>query len=131
MCQRQFDCRSACLQHASRHLPCTGNLLLFYADLDDRLAAANQEQLAFESAARKKGVSTAYTGVLSTQAEGPLQRFVVPLGYRSPTNSHKMWKSYNLDPASAFQVDLVHLIALVRAGELDTALEEVPLTLLL
>ena len=127
---RQFGCRSACILHASRHLPCTGNLLLFYEDLDDdKLAAANKQQFDFEAAARRSGVSTTYTGVLSAQAFGPLRSFLVPHGYKC-SNSHALWKKYNLDPESAIQADIAHLIAFVRDGELDTSLEEVPLLLL-
>ena len=103
---------------------------MFYEDIDEEsLAAANAEQHKFEAALRKKGVSPAYTGILSTQAEGPLRMFVVPQEYRSPTNSHKMWKMYVADTGIAFRVDLARLVTLVREGRHDEAIDELPLPL--
>ena len=87
---------------------------------------ANRVQAESEKAARKRGERHCYSDQLVSQAEGPLQRFVVSHKHSRQSRFPLVRRALK-DRKTAVAVDIACVKDCLFEGRIDEALDEIPL----
>ena len=106
---------------------CLVNVLLFLPALSEEVMMEEERiQREREKEARRSLESTLYADVLSGQCEGPLQRFLIPIGSKRGSR-RPLFHEAMIDRDMAREVDFAGVLEALESGNLEEAAECVPL----
>ena len=112
--------------HRTCNDTCLINLLLFYLGADeDKVEEANKAQTEVEAERRKLGEAPQYTGVIATQMEGPLERFVIPSESKRRSR-YPLMDMYLEDPLASIAADFDEIRIAMYSGFEEDPLDHVP-----
>ena len=107
------------------------NTLVYCEDQgDEAIALANRQQHLDAKEAKKKGISSLFSGKRVRQCYGPLRRFLIPEGHTRRSN-RPLWKGYLKCEKSTRMVDMARIADALTVETGGCVAELLPLDLLI
>ena len=131
VCLRRFPNRSSLLDHLhEKALICRVNILLYHRPKPpEDVEQADWDQWEQEAACRARGERYDKSWVLTAQAFGPLQAFVIPIGH-SRSSRYALMKRYLKCRVAAREVNFDAIFAALAGDDSHQEVDELPLDVL-